>query len=77
MRAKVPFIRAIRTSVRFIFEQVPGIEPRSQAWKARVITVIRYLQNCDELWVHPSLNVNEVIKPTNNTGSFFFLKIFS
>ena len=25
-----------------IFERVPGIEPRSQAWKARVITVIRY-----------------------------------
>ena len=24
------------------FERVPGIEPRSQAWKARVITVIRY-----------------------------------
>ena len=24
-------------------EQVPGIEPRSQAWKARVMTVIRYL----------------------------------
>ena len=24
------------------FERVPGIEPRSQAWKARVMTVIRY-----------------------------------
>jgi hypothetical protein len=28
----------------FNFVQVPGIEPRSQAWKARVITTIRYLR---------------------------------
>ncbi len=42
MRAKVPLIRAIRTTVGFI-EQVPGIEPRSSDWKSEVITVIRYL----------------------------------
>lgn len=44
VRAKVPFIRAIRTSVRFILERIVRIELTSPAWKAGVIAIIRHPQ---------------------------------
>ena len=56
-------------------EQVPGIEPRSSDWKSEVITVIRYLQLWLLLGWFRHVNVNEVIKPTNNTGVSLYVKL--
>ena len=56
-----------RRTVR-LFEQVPGIEPRSSDWKSEVITVIRYLQVVTTFGMGYHFYVNEGINPTNITG---------
>ena len=52
-------------------ERVDGLEPTLFHIGSVVPYQLGDTRNCDEFWVYSSLNVNEVIKPTNITGISF------